>query len=250
MWNLESTLIASDATPLDEFGNSVDVRGSRAVVGAHQHNGLVFGSEGRAYVFDYDGLNWSEAAILGTCEPMAGDELGLDVALDGDRVLTGAPHDDDQGGDAGTVLVFENPGSGWIETAKLLETPAISLSTGGALSFGMNPGPAFANQLYFLLGSLSGTSPGIGLPGGSLVPLNLDPYLSFTLSNPNTPPLANSFGFLNGAGQTINTPGFNLPPGLPPGLADQTVHHAFVVLDLFTGTPLAVSNPYPIQFVP
>ena len=127
----------------------------------------------------------------------------------------------------------------------LIGTPAtVSESTGGTQTLHLRAGAARAGQIYFLLGSLTGTSP--GLPVDTLVlPLNFDAYFLHTLSKPNKPPLSNSLSVLDAEGRS--TASFTLPSGLT-GLVGFTAHHAFATL-----TPLGatfVSEPAAVEFVP
>ena len=105
-------------------------------------------------------------------------------------------------------------------------------------------GPANAGASYLVAGSVSGTSP--GLPIGSLtLPLNVDPYFSFTLDNPNSTALGNTFAVLDSEGRSTAT--FNLPAGFP-GFVGATAHHAF---GAFTGAGLVfVSKAASVDFVP
>ncbi|MDF1800512.1 MAG: DUF1028 domain-containing protein [Planctomycetota bacterium] len=68
------------------------------------------------------------------------------------------------------------------------------------VDFTLDLGPGAAGAVYLLLGSLSGTSPGVQLAGGVL-PLNPDALLDFTLLHPGPPLLPGSFGLLDGAGR-------------------------------------------------
>ena len=105
----------------------------------------------------------------------------------------------------------------------------ISLSTGGTQSYALNAGSAFAGMPYLLLGSMSGTDPGIPLDG-LLLPLNADAYLLQVLIHPNTPPLSGSFGNLDAEGKA--TASFTLPPGLPLSLLGAQFDHAYLVIEL------------------
>lgn len=115
----------------------------------------------------------------------------------------------------------------------------IDLTNGGAATFSLDGGPALAGKFYFLLGSGSGTSPGISV--GIQVPLNFDAYLLLTLENANAV-ILNSFGFLDAAGTA--TAKLPFPAGAYTSLAGSHLDHAFVVFDI-PGTTLAldVSNP-------
>jgi len=124
--------------------------------------------------------------------------------------------------------------------------PFISLSSGGSQTFLLDAGPGNANSAYLMLGSLSGTSPGIGV-GFVTLPLNPDFYFDFLLTNANTPLLFPSVGFLDGNGTA--TAVLNLPPGLPPSLLPIPVNHAFVVLPP-SGPITFASNPALLTFLP
>jgi hypothetical protein len=124
-------------------------------------------------------------------------------------------------------------------------TSTISVASGGAQSMCLSAGPAHAGKLYWMLGSLHGTTPGM-LLGGVQVPLNYDPYMQFTILNPNTPPLANGLGLLDGSGRAAVT--FAIPPGLGPVLVGLHADHAFGVV---TGnSAVAASNPVGLDFLP
>jgi hypothetical protein len=125
-----------------------------------------------------------------------------------------------------------------------------SVSTGGIQTLDIDGGVANAGNPYLLVGSLSGTSP--GLPIDSFVlPLNFDQYFQYTLSNPNTPPLNNSFGILDGQGKSQAF--FVLPIGANPNLVGLTAHHAFAVIG-FVPPPIpvitTVSNAVGVTFTP
>jgi len=103
------------------FGTSVALDGDRALVGAPADKPL--DSPGAAYLFEHqpDGA-WTQVEKLKPMTVYPYGHAGSSVALDGDRVLLGAPWDD-FGFDAkgcsqvGSVAVFErDPFGGWTET--------------------------------------------------------------------------------------------------------------------------------------
>ena len=128
------------------------------------------------------------------------------------------------------------------------DVPGISIASGGAQNLAVDFGPSFGGGAYAVLGSLSGTQPGIDL-GGPILPLNFDVYLDFTLNSPNTAPLLGSSGALDSLGQAVAS--FVLPSqSIPPQAAGLVIYHAAVVLDL-SGTSLGeVSNPTTLTFLP
>lgn len=114
----------------------------------------------------------------------------------------------------------------------------VSASEGGVQTFALDAGASNGNSIYVLLGSLSGTSPGLPLDG-VVLPLVADAYTLFTLNGP-APLLSGSVGLLDANGE--GTAAFQLPPNAAlPGLVGKVVHHAYVV---FAGTQFVLaSNP-------
>ena len=146
--------------------------------------------------------------------------------------------------DSGEVLRYESfPTSAACATANTSVT-AISVSAGGSQPIHFNFGPSQANKTYIMLGTLSGTLPGVDF-GSIHVPLQPDGYLNFTLTHTNTPLLASSLGTLGQNGEGTAT--INLPPGLGPSFVGLKFYHAIIAL---TATVQAASNPIPLTLVP
>jgi len=126
------------------------------------------------------------------------------------------------------------------------DVAAVSLASGGTVAFELDGSAAGAGAVYFLLGSLSGTSPGV--PFGALeIPLQVpDPYFNLTLSL--AAPLANGLGLLDENGRATIT--LNLPAGLPQVLVGGVLHHAALALDPVTLAGQWVSNAAPVTWVP
>ena len=149
------------------------------------------------------------------------------------------------------VSYFYNQVHGVVEedVAKpLVGTPSsISVSAGGTQAFTLDAGPGEGGALYLLLGTLSGTDPGVPFDD-LLVPLNIDAYLLRTLLKPNAPPLAGSFGALDANGQS--TASFTLGAAQVPSLAGLTAHHAFVTFDVVGFGLSMASNAVGLDFPP
>jgi glucose/arabinose dehydrogenase len=112
-------------------------------------------------------------------------------------------------------------------TALAANRDFLSLASGGEVHFTLAAGAPLAGLPYLLLGSLSGTAPGIGV-GLTTLPLQPDAYFLTTLSAPNSTFLPQSLGLLDAEGGA--TCSFLLPPGLSPSLQGAKVWHAFVVV--------------------
>jgi len=129
-WVQTAKLTASDGYADDQFGISVDIRGDYAVVGApsNDDNGDASGS---AYVFRKQGDTWSEVGKLLLSDAAGGDEFGTSVGIDEGRAFVGAI------GDAyctGLVAVFEDNGTDWEETCRILGPAGSYNFFGNALS--------------------------------------------------------------------------------------------------------------------
>jgi hypothetical protein len=123
-WVHRARLLAADPHPGDQFGRSVAIDGGIIAVGSeHDHRRRNPGGAGAAYVFERDqNGQWVQTAELLSEEDRPLDSLGNTVAVDGERVLSGAPGADIQNlnDNAGAVYVFERagPGGEWVQTGK------------------------------------------------------------------------------------------------------------------------------------
>ena len=247
-WNETAKLIPSDAESKDNFGYSVAVGGTTIVVGARQWDGAIAQDVGSAYVFTRQGTTWNEVHRLTAPGARPGARVGYStsVSKDGRYALLGAPGDNGTSLGTGAAYVMGTSLAADLDTASLTTGDVVNLS----LWAGQEPG--HENQLYVMLGSVSGTCPGLPLDGEHL-PLNFaDEYFKYTVGNVNAPPLSNSFGNLDAAGQAAAT--FTVPAGLSPSLAGIVFHHAYVTLDLVQIPGAAVvdfaSNAAGFQLVP
>lgn len=233
----DSTIPGFDPLPLSIFGSAAFV--------ASQGLALIGGTEVWTDAFGGgDGEFWSLLPYVQ--EPNGSFALFSDVAPIG-----GALADtEDVGifavlGDAETVAV------GCLVRDRgpmVADVDSLSVAAGGAQQWTLRAGAAHANRLYLILGSFSGTYPGI--PFGTVtIPLNLDAYFNVTLTSPNAPPLAGSLGLLDAQG--AGAASFSLAPGAPASLVGLEACHALTVLDLTNPQPIRlVGDPVGLEFVP
>lgn len=120
-------LAPSDADPNDFFGQSVDVWGDTAVVGATETLGSG-GRPGSAYVFVRSGDTWTQQAKLTASDGASDYTFGIAVAIWGDTIVVGSYRNTHSGAfRAGAAYVFVKPLGGWVdmtETAKLTASDA------------------------------------------------------------------------------------------------------------------------------
>jgi hypothetical protein len=141
-------LTASDGATDDQFGHSVAVSDSTAVVGAHGHNSAT----GAAYVFVRSGTTWSQQAELTASDATAGDDFGWSVAVSGSTAVVGAQY---RNAETGAAYVFVRSGATWSQQAQLTASDgatnayfgfsvAVSGSTAVVGAYGHNSGTGAA----------------------------------------------------------------------------------------------------------
>ena len=135
-WNQQGFIKPANQGCCDYFGNSVALAadGNTLAVGAYAEDSKTSGinsernnelewdeyDSGAAYVFRFDGTDWSEEAYIKASTPDLEVYFGFDVALssDGDTLAVGAPYErgagvgingsqTEQNGNSGAVYVFQ-----------------------------------------------------------------------------------------------------------------------------------------------
>ncbi|HVC71016.1 MAG TPA: FG-GAP repeat protein [Acidimicrobiales bacterium] len=113
-----SELIASDAWTGDDFGWSVAVSGSTAVVGAPYAGAY----KGAAYIFSKTGKTWTQTQTLSASDAAPGNEFGWSVAISGTTVAVGSPG---TYFGIGTAYVFTDTGGTWTQQSEFSATDAM-----------------------------------------------------------------------------------------------------------------------------
>jgi hypothetical protein len=124
----------------------------------------------------------------------------------------------------------------------------LSLLNGGTQALALRTSADYAGKLYWVLGSASGTTPGL-LLDGQLLALTYDAWFEYTLLNPNSAFLGNSLGSLNAQGEADIA--LNVPAGFNPNLVGVVLHHAAIVLDI-PGLQFVMlaTEPEPVTLAP
>ncbi len=118
-WYEQAKLVPGDGMEGDWFGNSVSVSGDLAIVGAPVAD-IVSERTGAAYIYQRDGIGWSELIKLVPDDGVGSDYFGLSVAISGSAAIVGAYGQDVNGDRSGAAYLFEDRGTGWTQMAKLL----------------------------------------------------------------------------------------------------------------------------------
>ena len=111
-WLQEGELTGYDTAAGDNFGWSVAISGTTAVVGATGHAE----GAGRVYVFTKTGTVWKQAAELKGSDTSTGDGFGWSEAISGTTIIVGAPL---HAGTNGEAYVFTKSAAGWRQVTEL-----------------------------------------------------------------------------------------------------------------------------------
>ena len=98
-------LTAFDGAANDMFGNSVAATSDKIVVGAHGDDDNGSGS-GSVYVYDANDLS-AQPTKLTAFDAAFADSFGISVSAINDKIIVGAPYDDDDGDMSGSVYVYD-----------------------------------------------------------------------------------------------------------------------------------------------
>ena len=112
---VETKLSSPNPQTGDEFGRAVAIQGNIAVVGAPN----AASGTGAAYVFQKTTTGWQFAQQL-PANPSPASSFGASVAIDGDRIVVGAPNDENVDIGAGAAYVFVHAPGKWTPEAKLI----------------------------------------------------------------------------------------------------------------------------------
>ncbi|MHB1544512.1 MAG: hypothetical protein ACYCS1_09745 [Gammaproteobacteria bacterium] len=119
-WRQTAELTASDGAAGDQFGVSVALSGTTALVGAWLHTVGGNAGQGAAYLYTNSSGTWRQTAELTASDGAAGEAFGVSVALSGKTALVGAPsHTVNGHTDQGAAYLFGSANLGMV-----LSTPS------------------------------------------------------------------------------------------------------------------------------
>ncbi|HEX5633842.1 MAG TPA: choice-of-anchor B family protein, partial [Gemmatimonadales bacterium] len=127
-WTESGKVSATDVGLADEFGAALAVSGDWMAVGAPKQ-----GVGGAVYVFQKRAGTWTQVAKLSPPQPAPGDAFGTAVAIDGQRLVIGAPGSDSTRGAAFASRRDARSG-GWSPVARIGTGTEVSDRLGEAVS--------------------------------------------------------------------------------------------------------------------
>ncbi len=128
IWNLDQKIVAGDRNSGDHFGYSVDIDNGIIVLGSeqddHDENATdALTDAGSAYIFTYDGTNWSQSQKIAADDRDQDDLFGISCAISGDEIVVGSfQHDLD----TDSLNNVEDAGAAIFFTADICLTPITS----------------------------------------------------------------------------------------------------------------------------
>lgn len=128
-WGMPTKLIAPTPASNDRFGYAVAgcSSGGHVIVGAPtlDHSAL---NTGAAFVYRHHDGAWILDATLAASDAAPEARFGWSVAIDGDRLIAGAPRDTQYGNRAGAAYIFNRTnlsgGGAWMQQIKLVAADA------------------------------------------------------------------------------------------------------------------------------
>jgi hypothetical protein len=116
-WVESQKLVASDGQIFDNFGYSLGLDGTTALIGADGATIGDNGTQGAVYVFTESGGTWTESQKLVASDGGPGDIFGYSIAFDGATAMIGAYGASQS---QGAVYVFDAAGGTFTESQKLV----------------------------------------------------------------------------------------------------------------------------------
>lgn len=111
-WSLQAELSVEGIVSSDLFGKAVAIYNDTIVIGAPNENNENVQDSGSVYVFVRNGSSWEQQARLVAYDPEPLDNFGFAVAIEGERLVVGAPN-------GGKAYVFTRSGGTWSFPFKL-----------------------------------------------------------------------------------------------------------------------------------
>jgi hypothetical protein len=133
-WIEQAKLLAPDGEPGDGFGARVAISGDYVLLSASRSDDANPGDpacdSGAAYVFRREGDAWLFDAKLTAADGECGDRFGLDLDLDIEFAVIGAPEHQpvDPGSGEGTVYAFRRTSGSWGLETRLIASEGLGLA--------------------------------------------------------------------------------------------------------------------------
>jgi hypothetical protein len=125
-WDFQAKVKPPDGAAGDNFGRSVAVDGTTAVIGAHWDDTTGGMNAGSAYVWRFNGSTWNAVKKLVPFDTKANQAFGNACAIDGDVLAVTSWRDNVVGSESGSTYVWRFNGVEWVFEQKLLPSDPAS----------------------------------------------------------------------------------------------------------------------------
>jgi hypothetical protein len=116
-WTQTQKLVASDGQMFENFGYSIGLHGTTALIGADAATVGDNSFQGAVYEFTFAAGTWTEGQKLSASDGGIGDIFGYSIAFDGTTAVIGAYANNQY---QGAVYVFGHSSGQWVESQKLV----------------------------------------------------------------------------------------------------------------------------------
>jgi len=241
--SVRGKLFASGPQLGERFGCAVAIARDLLAVGICEHDSAGATDGGGIQTFHREGssdaVNWNPDPVVVPIGTLADDRAGFAVAVHGPRIVVGAPQHDTTLSNAGQAVLLDYTACTGIYTIP----KTLPIWSPGTQQFFLNAGVANANRSYFLLGSASGTAPGINI-GAAHLPLNIDALTIVMLNS-----LASVPGFVGSFDATGRaTASLPLPALLPISALGIDIDYAALVYSPNHALPKSAIGPWKTSF--
>ena len=145
-WGLKQTTY-----DVGHFGSAVAIAGSWSAVGQPDNS--------QVKMYQQSGTTWTYTGTLTASEAQTGEKFGAALAMNGSRLVVGAPYWDGKDGtvgDMGRAFVFDYDGTGWVRVARLaadLGLPASEAANEGKQNDHFGLAVALDNSNHVIIGA-------------------------------------------------------------------------------------------------
>jgi FG-GAP repeat len=131
-WVLMEKIIDATGAAGDNFGYSVSISGTHAIVGAKNDDVGVNYDQGSASIYQFNGTNWVQMQKITDATGAMDDLFGYSVSISGNRAIVGASNDDDINTDQGSVSIYKLSVGTWVLMQKITDAFSASYDNFGS----------------------------------------------------------------------------------------------------------------------
>lgn len=121
-----ATFLNPSPAPLDQFGRTLAISGTRVAVGCHLSD-IGGADSGMVYVYDLAGATpAAPALVVPNPSPAPGDYFGFSLGISGSYLVVGSPSDNTEAADSGSAYLFDTSRAAPTVPVQTVSTPSLS----------------------------------------------------------------------------------------------------------------------------